>query len=1711
MNDNNNNEEFDKNGFDPTKEAFFSDMDSMEDEIANEAYDLVEHAISLIASRYYDDSIEVMRQAIGLYAQISRDAEINALNQKIAEIYILKEQDFTEIEAPEVNEDSQEMPHLETAPVDEYLYTPEQLIEEANQLLEIEEFDEALERYREAYGTYQTLNKVAEIEELSKLIEICYQKKNRNEQSEELEPQLSQEGVVAEQTPIVDQAELKEQRIKAFEESKKREEELSTQAYNLMEKGFNNYKNRQYDDALNNYERASILFAEINWTNEIQKIQATIIQIGNEKKRFLEDIESRKLQQKQAREAMEAAAEAEAEAKEWIEEQAVIAQEEKVKELEQKKLSDKTFEDQITEMVNNAEQKEREYEKAIKKGKFEFECPYLEIIEIYEDIKRKLIEKGWAEQTPIYTRQILFLHDKLEKDKKLREIEALKAQKQKEYDEVYKMGATEKKIAIDVEKLKEIELESKLQTEQNKFITELTKMADDAEKTARNYEIAIKKGKFETPCPYHEIIEIYEDIRNAFLEMDMKDQAAISITHIKNYHEKLEKDNKLREVEAQKAQKQKEYDDIYKTKAEPGIDKAKFQALEAQYAKELDVEKIRLEIEKLANDAEKKSREYEVAIRKGKFDQECVYPEIITVFEQIVKSVEEKGWTTEVAIYKSQIRKYEDKLLKDTKIRQIEEQKKAKYQEYDNMLKDQRKEEKHQIGVKQLMAVVDQEEKGEVQGFESYIAKLVHKAEMMTREYELAIRKGKFDHECVYPEIIDFYIEIRKKLLEKGWKNQAAIYSNQINVYQDKLERDKKLREIEAKKKVKQQDFMDSKKVGISDTSLKAQQLLEKEEKEQKEKEVVDHAFKKIDDAEKLVKNYELKMKKDILMMDSPYEEAISLYKDARKIFQESGWKDEAFRLISTIKFYKEKLEKDNKLRELEKQKMEISKTGVVAGVSYASDLGDRERIVSEFEQKKKEDKRASEEVFSIINEAERSAKEYEQTIKGGGILSYESPYNRIIDVYREAKRKFENIGWTDEANKLIGSINYYKVKQEKDEKLRELEKNKAIKDEAMKTAMKTKVQDGVTAREKKMMGLDKKKREEDENTSEALTIIDKAEALAKEYETNIKHGHFPECPYENIITMYRTARQIFEDVGWKDQASSLLSSISHYKEKLEMDKKLRALETEKIEKQQLEEKIISKTPGEARSKEKELLKQKRAELLTKQKEQSEQELKRNEAFSLMDKAKTQFTQNNFDEAIDLYTKSKTIFSEIDWKEGINMVVQSISLIQKKKAEFEKRQQAVLTKEAEKAELEKQIEERITKVEDKKKVELEMKRKELLKLQSEKTIEMEVSEEAFKLLEQGTILLGDKKFSEAQDKYIGARDLFKEINWHNEVSRINNELLFNLRREEKKVERLKAHVEKKKIKELELEALLKHAEQQKVKQEESEKEEQRKRLGELKGTEKIKKKIMSDWEKANGLIDAFRYNEAILKLKLIREMMERAGWKDEIVKLNKQVDTMKKESEVPIITTEEFHKDDDIEQIKAAYLSLDKANSSFARNLFMKAVSELNEAKFNLKNTKTGGPFLEILEKKILDAKEALQKKKTMKDVSEIKGIEEPEDAELSGELAYDYMDKMNKEERKNNYERAIEYATTASEIFQKLGPDWSRELSTIKKHILTLKTKHSARKKLFESAQLERKKEEEDLQKELDETEELKKRIEARRAERREKIESLKEDVKKE
>ncbi|MFW9828238.1 MAG: hypothetical protein ACFFEY_11625 [Candidatus Thorarchaeota archaeon] len=217
--------------------------------------------------------------------------------------------------------------------------------------------------------------------------------------------------------------------------------------------------------------------------------------------------------------------------------------------------------------------------------------------------------------------------------------------------------------------------------------------------------------------------------------------------------------------------------------------------------------------------------------------------------------------------------------------------------------------------------------------FENYIAEQIDKAEKIARNYELAIRKGRFEEECPYLKIIKIYEVIAKKVIECGWNEQAVIFNKQIKFYYKKLEKDKKLRKIEAQKLQKQREFEDLHKIkeidairGVLQSLDKEQKILNFEEKKKKSAEEAMQIFNMISKAEKIVREYEKEVKtRNILHIDSPYEKIIAIYEESKHRFESIGWKEESIKIDEAIKFYKEKVETDKKLRknQIKKQSKE--------------------------------------------------------------------------------------------------------------------------------------------------------------------------------------------------------------------------------------------------------------------------------------------------------------------------------------------------------------------------------------------------------------------------------------------------------------------------------------------------------------------------------------------------------------------------------------------------------------------------------------------------------------------------------------------------------------------------------------------------------------------------------------------------------------------
>ena len=1604
-------EDSDENGFDPTKDAFFSDLMGMEEEVASEAYELVEHAIHLTETKYFDDSIEILRQAIGLYSQINRVDEIKAINEKISEIYLLKEELFRESEGKsekheveeedvkisDVEKDSTLEPELiqKEIEVDPKIQA-EQLVREGKELLETNNFEETLNKYDQAVEILEEAKNSEEIERIFELIEVCYKKKAeflRNVKKIPLSAEVEKEEEQKELTEV----ELKEEKLKQYLISKKKEEEISSHAYEVLGKAAQLASTKQYDKALQLYEEGAKYFQDLNWTYEVKKVQDTIIQLENEKLVFLKRFDEQRIKREEKLQSQTEEVETIGQKEMDLEEQEKLAKLERLKAIENQKMETDFFKSQIDNMATEALRMAREYElsmqKAIKKGDLVEDCIYPQVIKAYEKIKELLIDKGWNSEAAIYDDTIQVYHQKLKQDNKIRQIETEKVLRQLKSEEFIKLKKENEIPAPPESQVQVSEEQHRREIEEQKFRTNIDEITIRAERLAREYEVALRKGKFELKCPYPEIIKIYNTAMQKSQERGWETDVAIFSSQILAFTEKLEKDKRLRQIEAEKILKQKEMGEILKIQKDgklSGLEEAKLSISKVKTDKEVEDQEFEQLINDMVKKAELLAREYDLAmkkaVRQGKLADNPPFAEIIKIYERVRQMVVSKERNEEAAAYKNQINYYSQKLQKDKNLREIEVKKAERRKEIKDMHKVDRK-----VGIdEEKLSTTDRKKEEEVE-FERYITNNIDNAEKLVREYEIsmrkAMRKGEILENTPYSEVIDIYKDILEKVYAKGWKEQTEVYTNQIKIYQKKLDKHVKLLEIEAKKVEKQKEIDEmhkaDQKVEVDEEKLSAI-----ERKKVEEEDFERNITNMIDEAEKLVRDYEISMRKAMrkgeILENTPYSTVIDMYKEIREKVYARGWKTQAEVYANQIKIYQEKLDKHVKLHKVEAKKVDRQR-----------DIDEMHRVREELKPEKvnetvgeiKEEDILLDNAMNLIDEAERSVKNYELSIKTD-VLLYESPYEKAIENYQEAKKLFQKIGWNEEASRLVNTIKFYKKKNEKDENLRQLEKKKLEELTIEKVLVKDDTKKGNFAREKRILEFEKQKKEKSEAAEKIFNEIQKAEKMAQEYEIKKKEIIFDhKAPYDEILKIYREARKNLEEIGWIEESMHIVNTIGFYKEKFEKDKRLRALEIAKGEKRD-EELLQQQTLLKQAKKEQETLLKRRKESRFLQEEKVNTfETAKDKAFILMDKAKVELNSNNFENAIQFYKESEEIFSEISWQEGVNMVIDSIAMIKRRKKSFEFEQANIEKERLEKLNIESKLEEKFAKAEELRKLQQEEKRKEFLKIQSEKQWEREISEEAYKLLEQGTSLLERKKFEEANEKYIEARKLFDKISWKREVSRINNELLFVLKREKKIHEVLGDIKKKKEEEEKQMEKLKKETERERRELKKQKKDDKRKLA-----REEFDKKIFRELERAKRFINDFKYNEGILLMIREKKKLRKLVNDEEIKRIEEIINDVKDKAEIPLVTFEPLGNIGNLEKFETTYKALDKAQVSLENDQLMKAVSELNEAKANLKVLKMGKKYISDIDKKIRELQERLGKKSPKED---FEAKEKEHDAEM--------------------------------------------------------------------------------------------------------------------
>jgi hypothetical protein len=564
------------------------------------------------------------------------------------------------------------------------------------------------------------------------------------------------------------------------------EKEISEKALELVTKAMTLLGEKKYDEVINLLRQAINLYQEINRDSEINALRSKIAELYVLKE---SDHEKQELEKESSQKTDKFLKEAED----------LIANNQFEKALNKYEEAINIFKEN-----NNDVEIQRVYEliekcyvakaKLLRESKKEE--PKKEEIEIEQSKPEKIVEKSLEPQM---------------EPKKLEEEQTPEAQ---DFEELISDLAQDHEKLVEEfslddesEKLKSIEDKYKKEFEDEAFQQEITELADNAEKMVREYELEIKKDtdslkKLEPP--YEKAIEIYSDIRKRLVDYGWVKELELYDSQIKLCRQKLEQDKRLRQIELEKKEKEKVFLETQKIQKQEEIDIKKLKAVEEKFRQEFEDGKFQEKVTEIVGDAEKIVRQYELEIKKGNFDLEPPYEKVIEIYTDIRNQLSERNWIDQLEIYNNQIRIYQQKLEQDKKLRSVEAQKREKEKAFIDSQKVQKEDvsstKKHEEKIEEKYQEGIEEAK-----FQNQVTALIDEADSLEREYESnkkkAIREKKLlELQSPFPRIIEIYEKLREMLLKKGWVDQAEIYKSQIQIYYEKFERDKILREIEAHK-----------------------------------------------------------------------------------------------------------------------------------------------------------------------------------------------------------------------------------------------------------------------------------------------------------------------------------------------------------------------------------------------------------------------------------------------------------------------------------------------------------------------------------------------------------------------------------------------------------------------------------------------------------------------------------------------------------------------------------------------------------------------------------------------------------------------------------------------------------------------------------------------------------------------------------------------
>ncbi|MFX0074375.1 MAG: hypothetical protein ACFE96_02960 [Candidatus Hermodarchaeota archaeon] len=1428
---------------------------SQVEQIQDQAFSLLDGAQKLESDGFLEDAIEQYLSAINLLIQAgwseaqldNLKSKLNALSNKIEQRKLIEKQResepqqsaFVPIEAePQVLSAFGEKKSVaKEEELKKYKEMKEQeesiqndaftFIDNAKFYEKDKKFDKAIENYESAV---KLLDSIGWQDQTQNIMLIIDKLKKEKFEYEKFIKQKQVEPSIVEESPIRASVEIKEIRGD--------DEKIQFNAFNLVDVGKKLEREKKYDQAISNFEKAIGLFQSIEWDSYIQPVKNFI---KNVREKQENEAKAEELTQKREVDIQNLQDTIYLKEREEIIQNARELDQQRL-EFEKKRREEARREEQFFTILDEADRllkQDRAFSEAIIK--------YNEALGLLTNLGA-----GWESHATTIKSTIKSIR-KLQETQIEKELEEQKKLEQRRKLDLDFQQQTAIQLAKEREKIKQREIALQVRRDEIEY---REKRKDEAFKSLESAEDYVKQGDLD------KAIVAYQTAGNIFASIQWNDELHLIENSIRN----LELRKKEQAIASQKSMQRS----IEKYKEE--------QQFQEQMSKQLQQERERL-----------KRREIRLRDQKAELEyREKRKEEAFRILDNAQKILEKGDYEKTIEMYQevtnifASIQWYEEMERVGNAVIEIENKKRnaelKKQKEIENQIKSEREDREFQEKVLSEMKAkkekLEQREVVKKKREEEISFRETQKQEAfrMLDEAQNYLSLGKFDF------AIEKYREVNGIFAQIQWLEEIPLINQTINQIESKRKEEEYRKQQEFEQMIREeaehQEFLNTIKIQREREQLKIQQqkesLAQMSEVSAKNLELQNKAFKMIENAD------------DYLKQDK-FDEALGAYQKALADLKNIGWTgnyitllEESIQGVQSKKKEKEQkilLEKDNLRKILEEERkfeqeiahsLEKEKQRMV---EKKVELLQREEALQIAEARK-------EEAFRIMEKAE-------ELLKQGN-------YEESIDKYYQAELILIQLNFpTDLIKDAISKIQEEKRKanlakqQEIEIKLRKEEEEKQF---LQTIASRMKFEED----QMRVKQIELKKQEElkaylEKRREVAFELIDEAENLVKQGD------------YDKALEYYRSVELVLSEINYP--TNFIKEQIVKVKEKRKLDEIQKQKELETKLKRERENHEFQKKVAEELILEKKRLKLKQIDIEKQALTVENVNRRKEEAFKILDDAERNINNSEFELAETNYRKAMLILNEIQFPtDSINEMLVKVNELKRKK---ELEEQYKFKRELERLKEEKNLE---LILEERRRQEREKKVAQQAALQQKEKIvqdQLTFREAAYSFLEEGGKFLKIRPpdYDKAISLYIQAKNLLAEkIGWEPEIKNLNI-LINDLLQEKENYRKKKQQEAEKKIKRQQEYEVFKQQVQKQQMEYEIKKREQQKKLKLLYEGQKY---AAITKEEGLGLIDEgkdlamkYDFSGAYEKFNLAIQKFNEIGWSEQTKYIQKEIENTK--------------------------------------------------------------------------------------------------------------------------------------------------------------------------------------------------------------------------